>query len=69
MTTINNKQNLDAHYSNNTKIKRKPMVVTPPVETIPEVKLWNDEQANIRIKALNKDLYERTKTKKNFFWA
>ena len=32
MSTVNNSPNLEAHYSINTKIERKPIVATPPTE-------------------------------------
>ena len=68
MTEIKNTQNLDAHYTNKTKIERKPMVVKPPENLLPQVRLWDDEKANLRIKALNQDIYEKSKPKKKGFW-
>lgn len=68
MSSVINNQNLDAHYTMYSKIERKPQVINPSIEKLPEVRLWDDEKANIKIKTINKDIYENTKKKKKNFW-
>ena len=68
MSTVNNSPNLEAYYSINTKIQRKPIIATPPTEQLPQVRLWDDEKANIKIKALNKDIYEKAKKQEKKSW-
>ena len=42
----------NTYNTNKTKIERKPMVVKPPENLLPQVRLWDDEKANLRIKRI-----------------
>jgi len=57
MPEISESQNLNAHYTTNAKIVRPSNVVASGPENIPKVHLYNDADANNRLKAINKDIF------------
>ena len=64
-------QNLDAHYTNNSKVERASVKVVQPPNSVPEYKIFNDISANKRMYEINNDIYEKTSdakgsSKKNF---
>ncbi|MBQ7764484.1 hypothetical protein IJ384_03830 [bacterium] len=69
MSEINNTQNLNAHYSTNAKVQRPPKKAVTAPNTLPTMHLYNDRDANKRIKALNQDIYNDSKIeeKRNAF--
>lgn len=61
MTEVSNNNNLSAHYSANPKVNRPTgIVATAPVE-LPKMHLFNDKDANIRMNAINQDIYQDSK--------
>lgn len=62
--TVNNSHNLNSYYSQNHKtgLNRKKVVVGPPqIYTKP---LFNDKEANKRIRNINQDIYNSTQKEK-----
>ena len=57
MNEISQPQNLNAHYTNETKIKRPERVVVTGPETIPTRHIYSDREANQKLEALNNDVY------------
>jgi len=69
--TISHTQNLEAHYITTDKTKRPERMVAYPPENIPKTYLFDDKDANNRLKAINQDIYndykkEENRKKKNF---
>lgn len=64
--------NTNAHYTNNPKVAtRKPTVATSPTQ-IPNRYVFNDEEANERLRTINNSIKkdykaEKNKDKKNYF--
>ena len=54
-------QNLNAHYSNDAKVQRPQRPIATPPDTLPKMHLFNDKDANNRIKAIDNDIYLDTK--------
>ena len=61
MSEISESQNLNAHYTTNSKIVRPAHVVVSGPENIPHVHLYNDADANNRLNAINQDIFEDSK--------
>ena len=59
-TQNTNQSGLGAHYSTKTKVELPTDTVANGPETIPEVHLFNDFDANARLSAINKDIFEST---------
>ena len=60
----NSSINLDAHYTTQTKVKpNKALIVSAP-ETMPKMHLFDDRDANIRLNAINQDVYQKTNKEK-----
>ena len=57
MSEIVSSQNLNAHYSNDAKVQRPQRPIATPPDTLPKMHLFNDKDANNRIKAIDKDIY------------
>ena len=57
MTEVLNSQNLNAHYSTNTKVQRPERPVAFAPASIPQPHLFDDKDANNRLKAINQDIY------------
>lgn len=51
-------QNLNAHYSQNISTPMPKKVVVSPPQTLPSQHLYNDIDANKRLKAINNDIYQ-----------
>ena len=66
MTEITpNIQNINSHYSSNSKTSRPQRVVVSGPTTIPQQHLYNDIDANNRLKALDEEIYQISKNEKN----
>ena len=66
MTEINsNLNNLNAHYSSQTKIELPKNVVVTGPESLPGQHVYNDIDAKKRMRAINDDIYQSSKTAKN----
>ena len=63
MNEVSNQNNIGAHYSNEQKVKLKKIVATPP-SSVPKTVLYSDQEANIKLKNLTKDVYESAKAEK-----
>ena len=61
MSEISESQNLNAHYTTNSKIVRPAHVVVSGPENIPHAHLYNDADANNRLNAINQDIFEDSK--------
>ena len=60
-------QNLNAHYSNNAKVTRPKRPVAFAPEELPKPHLFNDTDANNRLKLINQDIYQDSKKEENKF--
>lgn len=56
--------NLNAHYTSNAKVERpnRPVALAPT--SLPKQHLFNDRDANNRMKAINQDIYIESKKEK-----
>lgn len=61
MTTVNDSQNLNAHYAATNKVKRPDKVVVQAPEKIPTNRLFSDVSANKKMEAICNDIYVDTK--------
>ena len=57
--------NIDAHYSDNMKVKRPKIDPNSIKIVVPKQKSFSDEDANKRIQNLNSDIYESYKKEKS----
>jgi len=64
MNEVNNKQNLNAHYSSETKVKRPVRIATTVQKDLYNKKLFDDKAANQRIVNINNDIYVKTHQEK-----
>lgn len=55
---------IEAHYSNETKIKPPKIVAAEPPATIPRKALFSNAEADKRMQAINTDIYEGAKKEK-----
>ena len=63
MTTINN--NLEAHYSTNSKVQRPKITVANPPGSLPNNKMpYYDKDANKRMQSINDSIYKDYKHEK-----
>ena len=65
MPEINSNYNLDAHYTNEAKVKRSGFKVASPPANLPKQHLFNDIDANNRMKMINQDIYQSFKKEEN----
>lgn len=65
MTDINNTTNLNSHYTSNPKVERPIRYAVSAPQSLPTPHLFNDIDANNRMKAINQDIYQDSKTEKN----
>ena len=66
MTEINsNLNNLNAHYSSQTKIEIPKHVVASGPNSLPGQHVYNDIDAKRRMRAINDDIYKTSKIQKN----
>lgn len=61
MSEISNKQNLNSYYTTKTKAQRPERPIATPPESLPKFHLYNDIDANNKIKAINQDIYSGIK--------
>ena len=52
MAEVNNKQNLNAHYSTSVKVKRPERPIANPPKTLTKAHLFDDNDANNRLKII-----------------
>lgn len=64
MTEITN-NNLQAHYSGNTKVNLVKKGVAEPPKELPNMHLYNDTDANKKLRAFNNEINEGCKKEKN----
>lgn len=71
---INPQININAHYTNEPKVKRTQRQVASAPGILPTHHIYSDREANERLSALNQDVYDSVKSvpvknnkKKNFF--
>ena len=65
MSEISSNNNLEAHYSTSAKVVRPTRPVASAPSALPNVHLFNDTDANNRIKAINQDIYQNSKKEEN----
>ena len=65
MSGISNNQKLEAHYSVNAKVERPSRPVAMAPTALPQYHLFNDTDANNRMKAINHDIYIDSKKEEN----
>ena len=64
MTQVSNPQPLNAYYSTDTKAHRPERIVVSGPDSLPNMHLFNDKDANNRLKAINEDIYSNYKDEK-----
>lgn len=64
---MSDKYNLDAHYTNNPKVKRPVNVAVSAPTKIPGKYTFDRNEADRRLHAINKDIYESTKKEEKSF--
>lgn len=57
MSEVNNIQNLNAHYSKETKVKRSSPVADTVQYDLRAKRVFNDKEANQKMRAINEDIY------------
>ena len=57
MPQISNPQNLNSYYSSDTKAHRPERVVVSGPNSLPVQHLFNDRDADNRLRSINKDIY------------
>lgn len=65
MPEISNSQNLNSHYSTNAKVVRPYRPVASAPIDLPKPHLFNDNDAENRLKAINHDIYIDSKKEEN----
>ena len=58
MEDITQTQNLNPHYVNSPKVAKPKRVVVSGPQNIPQYRIYNDREANIKLEILNNDVYE-----------
>ena len=61
MTEFNELQNLNGHYTTESKVNLPKHVVVTPPENVPKYLIYKDSEANARLHAINRDIYESEK--------
>lgn len=56
--------NLNAHYTSNSKVDSLALNIANPPADIPTRHVFNDAEANKRLKLLNEDIYQSQKKEK-----
>lgn len=56
--------NINSHYSNNPKAERPQRAIASAPNNLPVMHLYNDKEANNRMKAINNDIYQGFKQEK-----
>lgn len=57
--------NINPHYTDKTKVERPLRAVAQGPKTIPNMHLYNDNDAKVRLSVLQKDVYKDSKKEKN----
>lgn len=65
MVEVSNNQNLSAHYSTSAKVTRPERPVANPPATLTKPHLFDDKDANNRLKMINQDIYKDSKKEEN----
>lgn len=65
MTEVHNNQNLNAHYSTNAKAQRPERPIANPPATLSKPHLFDDKDANNRLKMIDRDIYCDSKKEEN----
>lgn len=66
MNKIDTKENINAHYTTETKIIKPEHIVVQGPNNIPKQDLFTDQKANVRLQAIEQDIFDSTKrVKKN----
>jgi len=61
MDQIAQTENLNAHYTNNPKVVKPQHVVVTGPDNVPKYHIFTDREANMRLAALNNDVYVSVK--------
>ena len=61
MTEINDVNSLNAHYTTAIKAELPKQMVAKAPDNIPKYGTYRDADANIRLRAINQDIYESEK--------
>lgn len=64
MPEIVSNQNLSSHYSTNAKTEKKSNTVAFAPNSLPRAHLFSDKDANLKLNAINQDIYEDSKKEK-----
>ena len=56
--------NLNAHYTSNPKVERPQRAIVSAPNNLPVMHLYNDRDANNRMKSINNDIYQGFKQEK-----
>lgn len=62
---MNEVNNLEAHYSTSSKVKRSKRITVVAPDNIPTTHLFNHVDADKKMKAINNDIYAGTKQAKS----
>ena len=65
MVEVSNNQNLNAHYTTNAKVIRPERPVANPPAILTKPHLFDDKDANNRLKMINQDIYKDSKKEEN----
>ena len=65
MTEVHNNQNLNAHYSTKAKVQRPERPIANPPATLSKPHLFDDKDANNRLKMIDRDIYCDSKKEEN----
>lgn len=57
-------ENIDAHYSTNMKVKRPAIKAADAPFSVPKNKLFSNQDADIKIRSINTDIYEGAQKEK-----
>ena len=61
MSEVLNNQNLNSHYSTNAKVHRPSRPIANAPQSFTKPHLFDDNDANNRLKAINQDIYNASK--------
>ena len=65
MTSIYNNNNLEAHYSTNSKVQRPKITIANAPSSLPNKKMpYYDKDANKRMQAINDEIYKDYESEK-----
>ena len=64
-TQTNPNYNIEAHYSKDTKIIRPKISVAQPPTSLPNMHLFSDKDAQVKMDKINVDIYNGTRKEKS----